>query len=75
MSHVVLLDDSIFDNGASVGAGPAAFCTIYNSNYLKPRQRSIVVALALFNDVITRVAFEHCLPLVDLWLICGERAN
>lgn len=54
---------------------PTAVCTIYDANYPEPQRRLVVTALALFNDVITRVAFSRGLPLVDLRLICKEPAD
>lgn len=38
-------------------------------------QRNACVALALFNDVILRLAFEAHLPILDLRLICNEDAD
>jgi lysophospholipase L1-like esterase len=46
---------------------PAAVCTIYDANHPPPLHGLIVSALALFNDVITRAAFAHGVPLID----CG----
>lgn len=54
---------------------PTALCTIYDTRYPEPERRLVVAALALFNDVITRAAFAHRLPLVDLRLICSEPAD
>ena len=34
-----------------------------------------MAALATFNDVITRAAFEAGLPLIDLRLVCDEDAD
>ncbi|HEY8616702.1 SGNH/GDSL hydrolase family protein [Phenylobacterium sp.] len=54
---------------------PTAVCTVYDANYPEPERRVVVAGLALFNDVITRAAFTHGLPLVDLRLICTEPAD
>jgi hypothetical protein len=57
---------------------PTALCTIYDTLYPEPQRRLVVAGLALFNDVITRVAFAHRLPLIDLRLIftqAGDYAN
>jgi hypothetical protein len=52
---------------------PTALCTIYEPRFPEPElQRLGVTALPLFNDVITRAAFGHGLPLLDLRLICNE---
>ena len=51
---------------------PAALCTIYDANYPEPQGRIIRAALTLFNDVITRAAFDRALPLIDLRLICNS---
>jgi lysophospholipase L1-like esterase len=55
---------------------PTALCTIYEPRYPDPRlQRLAVTGLALFNDVITRAAFTHGLPVLDLRLVCDEDAD
>ncbi|HEV7891839.1 MAG TPA: SGNH/GDSL hydrolase family protein [Pyrinomonadaceae bacterium] len=55
---------------------PAAVCTIYNPRMEDARvQRLACAALATFNDVITRAAFEAGLPLIDLRLVCNEDAD
>jgi lysophospholipase L1-like esterase len=54
---------------------PTSVCTIYDANYPEPHRRLVVTALALFNDVITRAAFSHGLPLIDLRLICREPSD
>jgi hypothetical protein len=54
---------------------PTALCTIYDSAYPEPQRRLVVAGLALFNDVITRAAFAHRLPLIDLRLIFRDTAD
>ncbi len=54
---------------------PTALCTIYDSHYPEPQKRLVVAGLALFNDVISRAAFTHRLPLIDLRLVCNEAAD
>jgi lysophospholipase L1-like esterase len=62
---------SVLDRGR-----PTALCTIYDPRYPDPRlQRLAVTGLALFNDVITRAAFAHGLPVLDLRLICDDDAD
>lgn len=51
---------------------PAAVCTIYDTNYPEPQKQLVSTALALFNDVITRLAFGHRMALIDLRLVCCE---
>lgn len=51
---------------------PAAFCTIYDTPPSSPDHRIVRTALALFNDVITRVAFANGAGLIDLRLICDS---
>lgn len=52
---------------------PAAVCTVYDPRFAEPERRRIaVVALASFNDVITRGAFARGISLIDLRLICSE---
>jgi hypothetical protein len=50
---------------------PLGVCTIYNSCFPdKSYQRIASLALAIFNDVIIRVAIERGLSVIDLRLIC-----
>jgi hypothetical protein len=52
---------------------PLVVCTIYHGNFPDPSyQRRVIVALALFNDVIIRVATENRLKVIDLRLVCSE---
>ena len=50
-------------------------CTIYNGNLTGEEGAASRVALAAFNDVILRVAFEWRLPVIDLRLVCTEPAD
>jgi hypothetical protein len=55
---------------------PTAICTIYNPNYPESTyQRIAVAALAIFNDVIIRQAFQNGIPLIDLRLTCNEASD
>jgi hypothetical protein len=55
---------------------PLGVCTIYNGCFPdKSYQRIASLALAIFNDVIIRVAIERGLPVIDLRLICTETAD
>ena len=52
---------------------PLAVCTIYDPRFADPvRRQVIVVALAAFNDIITREAFARGLAVIDLRLICNQ---
>jgi hypothetical protein len=52
---------------------PTAVCTIYDPRFAEPgRRRVAVVALAAFNDAITRAAFARGLALIDLRLVCDR---
>jgi hypothetical protein len=52
---------------------PAAVCTVYDPRFPGPERRRVaIVALATFNDVITRGAFAQGTALIDLRLICSE---
>jgi hypothetical protein len=52
---------------------PTAVCTIYDPRFPDTRQRRVaMVALAAFNDVITRAAFSRGAALIDLRLVCNE---
>lgn len=55
---------------------PTALCTIYFPNFPDEQiQRIAVAALATFNDAIIRQAIINNLPLLDLRLICSEKAD
>ena len=55
---------------------PLGVCTIYNGCFPdQSYQRIASLALAIFNDVIIRVASEHSLPVIDLRLICTAPAD
>lgn len=54
---------------------PTAVCTIYDTPPSGPDHRIIKAALALFNDRITRAAFSHRLPLIDLRLVCSDDSD
>jgi hypothetical protein len=51
---------------------PTAFCTIYDTPPSSADHRIIRTALALFNDVISRVVFARGATLIDLRLICDR---
>jgi lysophospholipase L1-like esterase len=52
---------------------PTAICTIYDPRFPDPRRRRLAATgLTIFNDYITREAFAHGLPLIDLRLICDR---
>jgi len=55
---------------------PTTLCTIYNGNLPDPEHaRHARIALAIFNDVILRTAFELRLPAIELRLVCNEPAD
>jgi hypothetical protein len=59
-----------------VGRLPVAVCSIYYPAFEEAGlQRMAVAAETFFNDVILRCAFEQGVPLLDLRLICDERAD
>jgi hypothetical protein len=52
---------------------PTTICTIYNGNFLDPDEATLIrVAVAAFNDVILRNAFEHGVPVIELRLVCTD---
>jgi hypothetical protein len=52
---------------------PTAVCPIYDGRLPDLGVRRLAVtALSVINDCITRQAFSHGLPLIDLRLICDE---
>lgn len=51
---------------------PLALCTIYHGNFPDEEyRRRVAAALAVFNDVIVRMAVEFKLRLLDLRTICN----
>jgi hypothetical protein len=55
---------------------PLTLCSIYNGNFDdRDYQRLVTVALATFNDVIIRAAVEARLAVLELRLICAQRAD
>jgi lysophospholipase L1-like esterase len=55
---------------------PVVLCTVYNGNLPGRREAELArVALALFNDVIVRVALEHDAALIDLRLVCTDPSD
>lgn len=49
---------------------PTAVCTVYES--IPDLERTLHVALSIFNDVIIREAVRLGMPVIDLRLVCGE---
>jgi lysophospholipase L1-like esterase len=63
-------------NAALAYGLPTAICTIYYPRFPDPAlQRIAITALTVFNDCITRAAFIHRIPLLDLRLICTEEGD
>ena len=63
-------------NAALAYGLPTAICTIYYPRFPDPDlQRVAITALTVFNDCITRAAFIHRIPLLDLRLICTEEGD
>ena len=55
---------------------PTAVCTIYYPRIPEQfTQKIAVAALATFNDVIIRLAFQSGVPLIDLRLVCDENSD
>lgn len=54
---------------------PTAVCTIYEGDFDAEQARLVRVGLAVFNDVILRVALELNLTIVELRLVCTDRAD
>ena len=52
---------------------PLAVCTIYDCVPRLGRQEK--AALALFNEIILREAFEAGLPVIDLRIVCQEESD
>jgi GDSL-like Lipase/Acylhydrolase family len=62
-------------DAVSAAGLPVAVCTIYDTPQSAPGHEVIRSAIALFNDCITRVAFQRGVDLLDLRLICSEDAD
>jgi len=55
---------------------PLCLCTIYNGCFADPSfQRTVTMALTIFNDAILRVGFELRLPMIDLRFVCSCPAD
>ena len=54
---------------------PLTLCTIYNGNLGPPVHRLAVTALAVFDDVILRLATERSLSVIELRLVCTEPSD
>jgi lysophospholipase L1-like esterase len=54
---------------------PLTLCTIYNGNLGEPTQRLATTALAVFDDVILRLAAERSLDVIELRLVCTESGD
>jgi lysophospholipase L1-like esterase len=54
---------------------PITLCTIYNGNLGAPTQRLATTALAVFDDVILRLATERSLAVIELRLVCTEPSD
>ena len=55
---------------------PVTVCTVYDPNFdIGPQQEMAVVALAAFNDSVTRAAFRRGLPVIDLRVLFSEPAH
>lgn len=52
---------------------PLMVCTIYDAIPGLPPELN--TALSVFNDVILREAIQHCLPVLDLRMICTEHSD
>ncbi|HUL09703.1 MAG TPA: SGNH/GDSL hydrolase family protein [Candidatus Acidoferrum sp.] len=55
---------------------PAVVCTVYNPQFDEELlQHTAEAALSIFNDVIMQEAVRRRVPMIDLRLICTERAH
>ena len=52
---------------------PLAVCTVYDT--IPDMAKHELNALAFFNSVILREASRHCLPVIDLRVLCEDRAD
>ena len=54
---------------------PLTLCTIYNGNLGQPVHRLATTALAVFDDVILRLATERSLPVIELRQVCNAPSD
>ncbi len=55
---------------------PTTLCTVYDPNFADGiEQRVSVLALTAFNDIITRAAVRHGLPVIDLRILFDKPAD
>ena len=55
---------------------PIAVCTIYDPNFVDAQRNQVsATALSVFNDRITRIAFTHGIPVIDLRLLFSQRED
>ena len=54
---------------------PITLCTIYNGNLGPAVHRLAATALAVFDDVILRLATVRSLPVIELRLVCTEPSD
>ena len=54
---------------------PTTICTIYNGWFDEPRATLLRTGLAVFNDSILRVGFEHRLTIIELRAVCSAAAD
>jgi lysophospholipase L1-like esterase len=55
---------------------PTAICTVYYPRFPDATlQKIAVTGLTVFNDCITRSAFVHGIPLLDLRFVCTEEGD
>lgn len=52
---------------------PLAVCTVYDS--VPDFELSELTGLCVFNDAITRIAFQNRIPLIDLRVICNQESD
>jgi lysophospholipase L1-like esterase len=54
---------------------PTTVCTIYNGNLDEAEAPAARMGVALFNDVILRLALEHQVDVLELRHVCSEPAD
>ena len=82
---LLLLADAVADFERSYRAAvttvlarglPLVVCAIYNAGFPEGDfQRCVQVAVAVYDDVIIRVATQHGLPVIDLRAVCCDPAD
>lgn len=54
---------------------PLTVCSIYYPRFDAEMEKMVIAALAVYNDIITKEAFQAGIPLIDLRVLCNEEQD